>query len=556
MKFKLENFEQHFDDDDLIPAEVLFENSAVQRINEIEKHLWIAIIKGEDETETEVEILISPSYVRKLSCECEEFHAIKSCNHVIIGLFALRKHIQAKKDERAAQIAKARLPKKLRLADLIENVSDEELRSFVSSYLRKDRKLYLNFKARFAQKIEIGGESNKYLQILDELIKPISTKEAKLRAETISLFINLSNEFLAQFGDLMSVQSFSEALEILTALMKKSTYVLAYNKVFQDKVLNLVEQVHKAWWEYFENISTTELKLKQTETSSELASHSYYNYESNQIDLYQFLYKNSAYIENSVFESLITKIVRNDKLNRDCSYLISVFFKLLYKIDKLDLFQPILPILNHHPEFHKRILQKFFQSKEYDEMDSYIRFMKSHSMGFDKEFLSFEIRILIHNKESQQAIKAIRDEYILNHDRTVLLLTEELSEKDRIEVYAQIEGILLRQNSPANLMNLYNFTNQPKKLLSILKENPDIKYLDQYGDRFWEDHHELMKDLYSVAFMRYLDEHVGYSNSKFVATHLSRIKRKGWPIAAKEIKSKIQKQFPGRISLKQALQKF
>jgi hypothetical protein len=553
MNVKLESFEDKFDDEVLIRAGLMYENHKVLGLNEFEKHLWIA--KVQDGREFEIEILISPSKIKKFSCDCDEFLSSKSCDHIVAGLYALRAKKRKEKEKKKLVVKTKSLPQKIRTKELLPLVSNEELRIFLQNHLNSDKKLSLSFKARFAQKLELFEGKNKYLQILDELIQPVTHAGSQMRGEKISHFVQLGEEYLAQFGDLMSINLFAESLEILGALIKKTSYVCSYSSVFQDKLARLNEKVHAEWWNYCNTIKVPALKSEQVRVSSELAGHSYYNYENPDFDLYQFLFKNSSFIEPSILESLSFKITRNQKAALDCSYLISALFKLVSKIRNPELFLDTQMILRNRPEYISRVLDKYADKGEIDQIVAFIDYTEEHGLSNNIDLSSYKISVHLFQKNRKKAKDLIISEYVQRHNKKVLLKIRLLSASDQKSVYKSIEKQLLVLGRNDELLELYYASGNNEALLSSLINSPTVQSLEKYGYKFWNDFEKEMIQSHISAYTDYLKIHVGFSNSDFIAKKIQKIRRNGWVKAAKKIKEEVYRSYSSRSSLEQVFRK-
>ena len=88
MNFPIKDLEFHIEDALIERAEQLIALQAVRQFQEIERHLWVAMV--EDEQTFEVEVQISPSKLKAFTCDCERAQATDLCAHVSLILILLR----------------------------------------------------------------------------------------------------------------------------------------------------------------------------------------------------------------------------------------------------------------------------------------------------------------------------------------------------------------------------------------------------------------------------------------------------------------------------------
>lgn len=553
MNIKLESFESHFNEELLLQGDLLYEHKQILSLKELEKHLWIA--KVNDGKEYEVEVLISPSKIKKYSCDCKFFLSNKKCEHIVAGLFALRKKKRSEKENKVEKVRVRSFPQKVRTKDLLPLVTEQELKVFLQNYLPKDKKLSLSFKARFAQKIEIQDGKNKYLQILDELIKPVTGSVGQMRGEKVSLYTQLGEEYLAQYGDLISLNLYSEALLILAALIKKTSYVCSYSSVFLDKLNVLNAKVHHEWWEYTKKIDVPELIAEQVGYSTELAGNSYYNFEDSGLDLYQFLFQYSGFIEDSILESLSFKILRNHKANLDCSYLITAFFKLVVKINKMAAFGSIDRLLASRPEFITRTLDRFNEESDFENMALFLDYLKVNELSENLDLSSYRIGVYIYNKDYTNAKETILSEFTEKRNLRVLYKIRLLPKNAQKSLINALEKQLLAIDRENDLYLLYEVTDNQASIIKRLLKTPRILFLEKYAFNYWDDYEEELIIAHVKAFKDYLKLHVGYNNSDFIGNQIRKIRRNGSAAAAKKIKEEVYKSYASRDSLKEVFRK-
>ena len=197
MTFPISAIEQQFSDALLLQAEELLDQQAVHQLYELEKHLWIAQVD-----KREVEMQISPSKVKALSCDCPTFEAQGSCKHVLAGLLYLRRHLREEAEAAAATTPERpktqQAPHKLTIPKILENVEREELLDFIREFARTNRNFALALKARFAGSVLLSDDRQKYRQLLDAVISNARNKKDQLSFRATQKIIKVAAELIQQ----------------------------------------------------------------------------------------------------------------------------------------------------------------------------------------------------------------------------------------------------------------------------------------------------------------------------------------------------------------------
>lgn len=239
MNFLLQKLESHIGEDALIEGENLLETGAVDGLFELEKHLWLAAVEG-----YEVELKVSPSKVLGGTCECEHFAAEGICEHLAAVMMALRRRQQAgeRKPEKTRKAPPS--PQKLTTGIVLDNVSLEELAEFVRDYAKANRNFAIALKARFASTVSQIDSKEKYLQLLDSIIKAVRKPDRSISVRGSQRLLDVLEELQQQAGQAILEMAFLDAAFICQSIIEKITPIL---KKAKGKQRELQREVGRAF---------------------------------------------------------------------------------------------------------------------------------------------------------------------------------------------------------------------------------------------------------------------------------------------------------------------
>jgi hypothetical protein len=215
LNFLLKNLELELDDRYLMVGEKLLDDGKLTRLFENEPHLWIAQVDGH-----EVEIQISPSRVRAFSCECDQFGREKMCGHVAAGLIGLRrKRFEVTKEPRQNNKAKPLTYQKLTVNAILDSVTQDELAAFVRSFARVNKQFSLALRAKFAAKVPLFDNHEKFSQLLDAAIQSYRKANDRISASGVIQLQKLLEELHGQADDALALEHFAECWAMLSAIV-------------------------------------------------------------------------------------------------------------------------------------------------------------------------------------------------------------------------------------------------------------------------------------------------------------------------------------------------
>ena len=250
LNFPLQDLEQHLDDPYLVAGERLLHAEQVRNFTEVERHLWTAVIAGK-----EVELQISPSRVRAVSCDCAEFREAGMCAHVAAGLLTLRRKKQQEALVREAKQRSKKAPTKLTTKAILDQVAPEELEQFVRDYARGNREFNLMLRARFAKDVPLRDGLDAYAQMLDAALIGARRRDGSIRYKGVLKLVRLLKELLFQAETHFVRRDYGELHRLLSNVLRKIGPVISRAGKNEER---LAEYLVKAS-DYYDRLSKYKL---------------------------------------------------------------------------------------------------------------------------------------------------------------------------------------------------------------------------------------------------------------------------------------------------------
>lgn len=198
------------------------EEGKVTRLFENEHHLWIAIVDG-----IEVEMQISPSKVKACSCECDVFDRERMCGHVAAGLLNLRRTLsETVRHNKNDTTKKAFSHQKLTVNAVLDSVRPDELASFVRNYARTNKPFSLALRAKFAAKVPLADNREKFGHLLDAAIQTYRKANDRISVAGAKQLGKMLEELLGQADDAIALEHFAEAWAMLAATISRFSPIL------------------------------------------------------------------------------------------------------------------------------------------------------------------------------------------------------------------------------------------------------------------------------------------------------------------------------------------
>ncbi|GAB3543780.1 SWIM zinc finger family protein [Spirosoma fluminis] len=221
MILTLDTFDQQLPKALLKKAQPYFQNGAVLYLEPDETGLWKAEVEGSDTYS--VEITLDGRTITDSFCDCSVESA--TCKHVVATLFALRDELKkkAKQPKKKNVTGKS---KKLTIADLLQQVSADELRAFLVQYAAADKTFATKLQLHFADKDERIDVGKHYTELVKKIIRAYSDRHGFVEYRATFKLAKEINKLLATGVTLIGQRNFKDALTLALVVVREIMTVL------------------------------------------------------------------------------------------------------------------------------------------------------------------------------------------------------------------------------------------------------------------------------------------------------------------------------------------
>lgn len=243
MNLILHKLEEQIPENLLEKGENLLESGQIHGMQEVEKHLWTAVING-----FEVEVQISPSKVKGFSCECRNFSHKKGCEHTTALLLLVRSKRMEQKAEKDKKDKAPKAIQKLTVNSILDYVETDDLVEFIREYARDNRAFSLALKARFASTVPVANKRDNYTQLLESAVNAARNKKDQFNARGLQKVLIVLRELIAQVDDALEQEHFAEAAYILISLMEKTGPIARKVSGNAQKLFHLLQEAFERFF--------------------------------------------------------------------------------------------------------------------------------------------------------------------------------------------------------------------------------------------------------------------------------------------------------------------
>ncbi len=509
------NVELLFPHELFLKGEELFESGGVVEINKLDKNLFSFTIR--EGGNIEVEWLKPLTKNQKASCECEFFKIGKMCKHVIAALIAYKSEIVSTPEEAPEIEVQGKKFASLNINSILNNLTKEDLRSFVKTYASTDKKFATSFKVHFARKVDLQDNEKKYKSILDSIIRPVSSDKNPFRSSDVRHLLNVTEEFLSQADDALALGQYYEALLLIKTSLVKLCYTLHYAPYSEAETEKAINAAHGRLMEIAINNESVDLKNELIDFLIELAQLSYYPYLSVRLNAITLLLFLNSLPENidEVFATQLKRKVGNERqvvVINSVKIIIEYSTTKNYTVDKKN--QSLID----------KIAGELFFNQMYEELEEFALFHK----GSTKDTVLFYLQSLL-IKKSKKSIAEAANYFAESRD---LRIVDLIKQKTDVESFDKFRILVSKSKNkltvnPQIYMQYLLKTEMYKELMQFLEEKKDFRYLMQYDEVLVKNFQDDIIALYEKMVEDFLNKHVGDQSHQFIDelfAHLNKIK--------------------------------
>jgi len=495
-----------YDDELILQAERLYEAGAVTDLDCIETNLYVCKVK--DGRNYEIEIQSPFTKKQKAVCECTFFIQHHICKHVVAGLMQIREDRNRKKTTKEANLELKEKKKlsSLNINQILEEISHEDLKAFIKSFARTDRKLATHLKVTFARKIDISDNAEKYKSILNTLIRPHTGELAKANSSEIRSAIQVMNDFADQINDCIALGQYREAFNIYAASFAKLEYIRHYYTVHSEALTLLSKSYHKIIHYFLSEKLAPELKSDLLSFLIDLAGRSYYHFTDPTNNIIYQLHCSTKLKEDSRIKIVVEELL-NSKPTKEKAILLSLWIITSGKFTA-EHFTFLKPFHLYHIEVIDILLSL-------NEDGIALKFLESlyQAKKPDKELVNRLVFLYVRFKKIPKLKETAKLAYINSGDlKYIEVIKRELDGSEYIDFIHKLEEELLNVKVDPNLLiKIYRKEENWSGLLLFLDKLNNIELVKQHDSVLYKFEKNALAQLYIHLIKLYLDEHIGDS---------------------------------------------
>jgi hypothetical protein len=534
----------------------------VLRLQEIERHLWVAEV--EESQLFEVEIKISPSKVLAYTCDCDRFKSEGICQHIVAVLIKIRRKKNVAREKKAAKPKRKSTHKKLTTNIILEQVSNEELQAFVRQYAKTNRSFAIALKTRFASNVSSLDSKEKFSQLLESAINHNRKPDRSISMRGSQKILKVLAELQAQIEDAIALEHYHEAISIAQSIIEKTSPIIkklshnreiisdniteafdAFNKIAQ---LNRAPALREAIWNYC------------LEESDKII------YRASNVDHYFFkiLLQLSESKEDGeiLIQALEHQIAKYKKEQRPLSTILLTQINVLEKMgSKKDVKQLINDNLDQ-PDVLFFAIHQSLQKKDWKKAKLLAKEgMKMKSLK-DERFKLEQILLQISRNEgnSKAIAKYARSIFLRTMEIGSYRLLKENFDQDWTEEYKklvqQITALPFSERRRDIIASMHLEENDQNALLEYLQKTGSIDLLIGFDTSLFPEYKEELKELYQRLLTGYLKNHLGRKTSQRIRDCMQHLKEIGQDRLAEELVENFRSEYPERHTLMEELAYF
>ncbi len=487
--------ERNYDHELVMAGEQLWLDGQVKNQSLNDDGCYRAIVS--DDKHYEIEISTPFSKKQKTSCSCSAFKSSSVCTHIVAGLFAIRNIPEEKNKNRVPKAISK--PSSLNINQMINDIHPNELKDFLKSYAKTDRRFSILFKAAFARKTDLSDNIEKYKSILDAIVKPVTSKTPKLPVSDLKYLIKVLSEFADQINDGIALSHYREGVNIFIASFSKLAYVRSRFSMSNEEINALNITYHNIISYFFASKLPTELKRELFNFLLEFMQRSYYMFDSFYHNILYHLIPKLTTSERKTVKTVLLDLLKI-RPNTEHAVILAYYLKISKKYTTeatdyfsqypLQLMEVVHLLLNDEDRsIAIEILEKTYKSRPND-----------------RDIMNRLLYIYIQTN-NQDAFKALAKKAFINSgdNKYLSLLKKELPDHTYTQVILDIESHILTQSniSKETALKFFLFEDNWAAMVLYFEKHPDLEMLQKY-DAFIYLHDQ---DAVASLYIQILDDY-------------------------------------------------
>jgi hypothetical protein len=535
--FALENYFMHIPEVMLDQGQDLLTGRDSLGITCDDKGFWL--FKWHDQDEIETEVVTGRKNVRAYSCDCSVFLERKMCPHVAAALyhiFQVTQKEQKKKEQKKVR-EKPRSPR-IPIKQIINQLSEKELKRFLTSQASKNPLLAGELKALFAHKVDLPEGDEKYFLVIKNYLSALS--QGKLSEQKFHRLSAYLTNLVRHGEDLASEKNYREAALILLGLLKfLATTIVRFRSQPWEA---LSTDVHRFLEKLLQEPMSPSFRLDFIKKLRTLYQDENYIILDANCNLFSILYDNAGDEKMAIYSDLV-KSIRPD--SEALPGLLALFRIALDQKD-VDLLTRITGHHLHNLAVLRHLLELTRGRK--DMPDQLLRFILTESKGPKIRKWAFDQ--LISLESDPKLIQDIFINFLVSEERADLLPElKSISGEDWPEVVRQLIELLDQTPHKRLLLELLVLENDQEGIIDLLNRNDDVELLLVHADFLYRKNRRYLYQQLEKLIDRHLTDHIGYQSADYILRIFDRLASLGLTGLIEDLHRSVLRKFPERIYL-------
>jgi len=515
----LKLLESKLEEEAYLIVEEIIDKNGILRLANLGKGNWESLVVDNGMRHT-LRLNLKSNKIKRSLCSCPHDQSKGICPHVGAAALMLRKELQEKKEKTTNTTSRRRSSKSFDLVALLHNLSKEEIDGFVLRKARKDKNFRLLLQASFIKKI-----SSDQLESFVESTFPVLTKaNEKIPASKLKAYIDISEELVKHFKNLVALDNLTEAYELIFLLLRKSFYVKHHLKNEPPRFYKMHKNLLTDFNSLYSLIEAPEYRHKITSHVDQLLSTSYISAElKEEQELWMIQYKHHA--SPSTLMSITQEYLAKYRQDFGSYYFIKSLQLLL--ISDLERRKDIITSLDSQERY--RIIQHLSAQKNHptthEVMFDFLQHTElSHPLAkaiLENLDLPDKKEVVI--KRASHYLIKYKEEYYIRYIRD----NSENWENDLSEILLGFESI----NDVKSMIRVLLMSEKHDDALTLLQRHLSWDLLTEFDREISITHPDSCLALYKEVITTYVNHHFGIHAQDFVRhamSRLSNLDRKDW----------------------------
>ncbi len=461
------NIELLYDDDLVLAGEHLWEEKKVTDVTPIQNNIYLAKVK--DGRSYDIEVKSPFAKKQKATCECGFYNQHGICKHIIAVLYAI-KDIQ----KNVAKPGKKHIT--LHINQILQDADTDDLKEFVKAYAKRDKKFATQLKVHFARKIDISNNEEKYRNILNTIVKPVTGATQKVSVTEVRELTKVLDDFTGQINDCIALGQYREALNILNATFAKLEYVRSKYNINTEALTTLSKTYHNIIGYFFSQKIPAELRQDLLSFLYDLLHKSFYvinDYRQNIIYCLNEVLKSK---EKNILIDQIEPLLNTDN-GSDKTILLALWIKLIGKVDKR-----IMEHLDKYPLLKIGVADLLIQDTENKTALQILKAIHQQKPN-EKNIINRMIFIHIAEKDISALTALVKKTYFMTGDTMYLsILKKEIAAEDYQVFSDNVEKTIFKEKEiDAHIaMKFFKNENNWAAMIIFLEHQADLQLARAY----------------------------------------------------------------------------